>query len=82
KEGFRQALLNYFPDSDILLNKNRMPERYALAKDNALPLEMMIDVSKTYKGIAEKIIGEPLVVSDDPRQEILDVLNSQYGLIR
>ena len=37
KEGFRQTLLNYFPDPDILLNKNRMPEREALARDNALP---------------------------------------------
>ncbi|WP_265092755.1 phosphoribosylaminoimidazolesuccinocarboxamide synthase, partial [Klebsiella pneumoniae] len=39
KEGFRQFLLNYFPDPDILLNKDRMPEREALARDNALPLE-------------------------------------------
>jgi phosphoribosylaminoimidazole-succinocarboxamide synthase len=82
KEGFRQALLNYFPDPDILLNKARMPERISLAKDNALPLDMLMDVSKTYQGIAEKIIGESLIVSDDPRKEILDLLSSKYGLIK
>ena len=31
KEGFRQLLLNHFPDPDILLNKERMDEREALA---------------------------------------------------
>jgi len=36
KEGFRQWLLNHFPDPDILLNKNRMPERFALARAGAL----------------------------------------------
>ena len=40
KEGFRQALLNHFPDPDILLNKERMDEREALARDNELPLEI------------------------------------------
>ena len=29
--------LNYFPEPDILLNKNRMEERYVLARDNDLP---------------------------------------------
>lgn len=82
KEGFRQALLNYFPDPDILLNKARMPERISLAKENALPLDMLMDVSKTYQGIAEKIIGESLKVSDDPRQEVLDILSSNYDLIK
>src|SRR5690554_3964081 len=41
KEEFRQALLNFFPDPDILLNKDRMPERAALARDNALPEDML-----------------------------------------
>ncbi|MGL4827856.1 MAG: phosphoribosylaminoimidazolesuccinocarboxamide synthase, partial [Vibrio sp.] len=45
KEGFRQFLLNYFPDPDILLNKERMPEREELARNNALPLEALLDIS-------------------------------------
>ncbi|WP_421199395.1 phosphoribosylaminoimidazolesuccinocarboxamide synthase [Aeromonas enteropelogenes] len=81
KEGFRQWLLNHFPDPDILLNKNRMPERFALARDNKLPTEVMMDISRTYVGIAEKVIGHPLVRAANPKQEIIDVLRDQYGLI-
>ena len=54
KEGFRQWLLNHFPDPDILLNKNRMPGSASpLARDNKLPTEVMMDISRTYVGIAE-----------------------------
>ncbi|MBY8085511.1 phosphoribosylaminoimidazolesuccinocarboxamide synthase [Vibrio fluvialis] len=81
KEGFRQFLLNYFPDPDILLNKERMPEREALARDNALPLESLMDISRTYLGIAEKIVGHPIELSANPKQEIIDVLAKEYGLI-
>ncbi|MFV0448327.1 MAG: phosphoribosylaminoimidazolesuccinocarboxamide synthase [Vibrio sp.] len=81
KEGFRQFLLNYFPDPDILLNKDRMPEREALARDNALPLEALMDISRTYLGIAEKIVGHKIELSDNPKQEIIKILDEQYGLI-
>jgi len=81
KEGFRQWLLTNFPDPDILLNKERMPEREALARDNALPEEVMMDISRTYVGIAEKAIGVPLSLSDNPKQEIITILRDQYGLI-
>lgn len=82
KEGFRQTLLNYFPDPDILLNKNRMPEREALARDNALPESVILEISATYRNIAEKITGKPIVLSADPKQEIIDVLASKYDLIK
>merc|ERR1712113_494021 len=81
KEGFRQLLLSHFPDPDILLNKNRMEERIALARDNALPLAVLTEVSKTYVDIAEKIVGEKLRTSLNPKQEIINVLRTQYGLI-
>lgn len=81
KEDFRQLLLTYFPDPDILLNKNRMPERQALARDNALPTEVLMTVSKTYVGIAEKIVGRPLQLSDNPKDEIIEVLRSQFALV-
>lgn len=81
KEGFRQALLNYFPDPDILLNKDRMGEREALARDNVLPESMLMDLSATYVGIAEKIIGGKLEISDNPKAEIIQVLRDEYGLI-
>ena len=81
KEGFRQLLLQHFPDPDILLNKDRMPERMALARDNALPAEVLMAVSETYVGIAEKITGAALPLSDNPRAEILDILAGEYGLV-
>ncbi|WP_448549952.1 phosphoribosylaminoimidazolesuccinocarboxamide synthase [Thalassotalea fusca] len=81
KEGFRQLLLNHFPDPDILLNKDRMEEREALARDNALPTEVLMAVSKTYVGIAEKITGEKILISDNPKAEIIQVLRNQYQLI-
>ncbi len=81
KEGFRQLLLNYFPDPDILLNKERMLERNALAQDNELPVDVLMKVSKTYIDIAEKITGKKIVLSKNPKAEIVDVLRNEYGLI-
>ena len=81
KEGFRQLLLNHFPDPDILLNKDRMAERLKLAEDNELPVEVLMDVSKTYIDIAEKITGQKIVLSDNPKAEIIDILRNNYQLI-
>lgn len=81
KEDFRQLLLKHFPEPDILLNKDRMVERQALAKDNALPEAVLMKISETYTGIAEKIIGEKIVLSDNPKAEIIEILRDQYGLI-
>lgn len=82
KEEFRQLLLNHFPDPDILLNKNRMPERIALARDNALPREILMQVSRTYLDVAEQITGERLELSENPKAEITDILHRNFGLIR
>ncbi|OMH27154.1 phosphoribosylaminoimidazolesuccinocarboxamide synthase [Motiliproteus sp. MSK22-1] len=81
KEGFRQLLLKHFPDPDILLNKDRMVERQALAKNNPLPESVLMEVSKTYLDIAEKITGETLTLSENPKAEIIEILRNQYGLI-
>lgn len=81
KEDFRQLLLNHFPDPDILLNKDRMKEREALASENALPESVLMQVSKTYISIAEKITGAPLALSDNPKAEIITILHQQYGLV-
>ena len=81
KEGFRQMLLNYFPEPDILLDKNRMEERTALARDNELPESVLMAVSETYISIAEKITGEKFDLSDNPKAEIIAVLKDQYNLI-
>ena len=81
KEGFRRLLLNHFPDPDILLNKDRMEEREALARDNVLPLSVLMNVSKTYIDIAEKITGEKINLSDNPKTEIVSILRDTYQLI-
>ncbi|WP_257284396.1 phosphoribosylaminoimidazolesuccinocarboxamide synthase [Endozoicomonas sp. SESOKO1] len=81
KESFRQFLLNHFPDPDILLNKERMPEREALARDHALPQSAFMDLSRTYTGIAEKITGKSLGLSENPKAEIIEILDNEYGLI-
>ncbi|MCE2593410.1 phosphoribosylaminoimidazolesuccinocarboxamide synthase [Motilimonas cestriensis] len=81
KEQFRQLLLNHFPDPDILLNKDRMPEREALARDNALPEAVLMKVSEIYLGVAEKITGEKIILSDNPKAEIIEILREQYQLI-
>ncbi len=81
KEGFRQLLLNHFPDADILLNKDRMVEREALARDNELPASVLMSVSKTYLDIAEKITGKKIELSDNPKAEIIAILRDEYQLI-
>ena len=81
KEVFRQELLNHFPDPDILVNKDRMDERYALARDNELPASLIQKVSDTYVNIAEKITGEKLEISANPKAEIVEILRQDYGLI-
>lgn len=81
KEDFRQLLLNHFPDPDILLNKDRMDERQALARDNALPESAIMAISHTYTSIVERVTGQPIVLSDNPKADIITVLRDEYGLI-
>jgi phosphoribosylaminoimidazole-succinocarboxamide synthase len=40
-----------------------------------------MEVSNTYVSLAEKITGEPLVISDNPKAEIIQILGEKYGLI-
>merc|ERR1712139_516880 len=81
KEAFRQMLLKHFPDPDILTNKNRMDERKKLATDNALPEAKLMEISKVYTDIAEKITGEKLAISENPKEEIVKILDEKFGLI-
>merc|ERR1712227_590286 len=81
KEVFRQMLLKHFPDPDILTNKDRMAERKKLATDNALPEAKLMEISKVYTDIAEKITGEKLTISENPKEEIIKILDEKFGLI-
>jgi phosphoribosylaminoimidazole-succinocarboxamide synthase len=82
KEEFRQILLNHFDEPDILLNKNRMEEREALAKNNPLPASIIQKVSTTYQDIANKITGSNLTIPSSPREEIISVLKNDYQIIK
>ena len=82
KEGFRQALLTLAPDPDVLLNKNRMTEREAFARNTLLPEELLIEVSQTYLNIAQRITGKDIAVSDTPRDDIMRVLQQDLGLLK
>merc|ERR1712151_863875 len=81
KEAFRKMLLSHFPDPDILTNKDRMEERKKLASENLLPQAKLMQVSKVYTDIAEKITGQALAVSENPREDIVKILDEGYGLI-
>ena len=81
KEGFRQALLDYCPDSDILTNKNRFVERVQYAKETTLPESFFMSVSHVYQELAEMITGKPLIKIEEPLSEIVDILND-YQLIK
>ena len=80
KEFFREMLQASVPDKDVLLNKNRMNERKALADSFRLKDEQMMEVSRLYIDLAEKITGKELPLSDSPRQEITAALKG-LGLI-
>lgn len=81
KEDFRQWLLTTFPDPDILLNKDRMEERLALASNTALPQQVFMQISKVYTDIAEKITGKTITLSQNPKTEIINILKNEYQLI-
>ena len=81
KEEFRQLLLNSVPEPDVLLDKSRMDERFALAAGLELPVEVLLQVSATYTGVAERITGQKIQLSEDPRSEIIEILASKYDLI-
>jgi len=81
KEAFRKMLLSHFPEPDILTNKDRMGERTKLAADNLLPQAKLLEVSKVYTDIAEKITGQALEVTENPRDDIIQILDEKFGLI-
>ena len=81
KEAFRQMLLNHFPDPDILLNKNRMEERTALAKNNPLPQSVLQNISDIYLQIAQDITGSRPVIPSNAKTEITEILRNEFKLV-
>ncbi|NQZ30512.1 MAG: phosphoribosylaminoimidazolesuccinocarboxamide synthase [Oceanospirillaceae bacterium] len=81
KEGFRQMLLKSVPNPELLLAKDKMPERLAMAAGIKLSEAQILAVSETYTNIAEKITGKKVQVPADPKAEILEILDRDYALI-
>ncbi|KEY91161.1 phosphoribosylaminoimidazole-succinocarboxamide synthase [Candidatus Photodesmus blepharus] len=81
KEKFRQLLLNYFVDYDILLNKERVLERKQLALNSELPVYFFQKMSKTYVDVAEIITGSRIALAQKPRKEIIQILKNEYNII-
>ena len=52
-----------------------------LARDNALPVEVLMEISKTYVSIAEKITGASLQLAENPKAEIIEVLRNEFALV-
>ena len=81
KEGFRQMLLNSVPNPQLLLDKDKMSERKAMAAQFLLSEADILRVSDTYTSIAKTITGKAVQVPADPKAEIIEILDRDYGLI-
>ena len=66
---------------DRMITNNKLNDHEQLAKDYILPESVMLEVSNTYVGIASKIVGRDIVIPEDPRQEVITILDNDYGLI-
>lgn len=81
KEQFRESLLSWVPDRDLLLNPRRVTERAAYAAKNAVPDEFFTALAETYAEQAARILGSTIPVMEHPRGALLDLLNEQFGLV-
>ncbi|EED32739.1 phosphoribosylaminoimidazole-succinocarboxamide synthase [gamma proteobacterium NOR5-3] len=81
KEQFREALMAWVEDRDMLLDPARMTERSAFAKANPVPDTFFEDLSHTYAAQAERILGSALPAMERPRERILDILSERFGLV-
>ncbi len=81
KEAFRQALLDGAPDRSLLLDRDRMDARRALARSWQLPRALFEQVAASYRALAERLTGAPLAMPERPRDELLAVLADELGLV-
>lgn len=79
KEGFREYLMRKH-GKPIFIDKGKMPERKALTATYRVPVAQMMEVSQTYRDIAEILTGNPVPKVENPREEILDALTS-FGIV-
>jgi phosphoribosylaminoimidazole-succinocarboxamide synthase len=81
KEQFREALLAWVPDRDLLLNGARMAERAAFARAHRVPDAFFEELAATYRTQAATILGAEPPRSDRPRESMLELLGGSLGLL-
>jgi phosphoribosylaminoimidazole-succinocarboxamide synthase len=81
KEAFRQSLLDYVDDRELLLDHRRFEERKQFAVEHALPGQFLYALSDTYLSVAEKITGQPLVAPERPLESMIAVLRDDFGIV-
>lgn len=79
KEQFREALMSWVPDREVLLNADRMEERKALAETQRVPDSFFLDLARTYRSAAQRMGATPSVC-EAPRESMLELL-SQLRLL-
>lgn len=82
KELFREDLLNWIPDRQLLLDSERMAERLAFAAANPVPDEFFRKLSSVYVDAARRVTGGELDLPDRPREAMLDLLGGEFDLLR
>ena len=80
KEEFRQALLHHVNDPELLLDYRRFEERQRLARSHALPAGMLRSLSEIYLSLAERIIGAPVEVPEQPLESMMAILGDDFGI--
>jgi len=65
-----------------LLDHRRFAERQRLAESHALPAGMLRSLSEIYLSLAERIIGAPVEVPEQPLESIMAVLGDGFGIAK
>lgn len=81
KEQFRESLMSWVEDVQLLLDPARMAERSQFAKAARVPDEFFNAVAHTYLTEAESIVGGRIAMPERPREEMLGLLAEEYGLL-
>ncbi len=81
KEFFRQGIINFTPNNEILLNSDMSSQRKVYAKETGLPDSLFLETGELYTGLAETITGKEMPKIENAREEILDAL-APYGLLK
>ena len=81
KEQFREALLAWVPDRDLLLDSARMAERATFARTQRVPDAFFEALADTYRAQAAAVLGREPAPCERPRESMLELLGGSLGLL-